>query len=75
MNLDEWTADSFAPYSEGSVVDPHAQNDGARRVVRGGNRRNELDDCRSASRGTRDCSTGKCQDVGFRFVLAPTTDE
>ena len=78
-NVVEWCQDkrltaSHGNYPGGSVTDPQGPPTGSRRLVRGGGWQVEAWYCRSADRGLSLVPGVRHGVVGFRPVLAPTTN-
>ena len=71
-NVHEWCQDWLGNYPGGSVTDPQGPATGSYRVERGGYWGGNARDCRSGYR--RDDESGYTGGVGFRPVLAPTTN-
>jgi formylglycine-generating enzyme required for sulfatase activity len=69
----EWCQDWYGNYPGGSVTDPQGPATGSYRMRRGGCFDVGADDCRSARR-TYTEPGNRGGDVGFRPVLAPTTN-
>ncbi|MCP4674236.1 MAG: SUMF1/EgtB/PvdO family nonheme iron enzyme [Deltaproteobacteria bacterium] len=73
-NIFEWCADGWGSHLPRRMLDPFSKFHGIERVIRGGSFIDRIDrDCRSAFRTGCGPSGGVC-DVGFRLVLAPTSE-
>ena len=71
-NVREWCSDWYGEYSSESQSDPQGPDTDSRRVMRGGDWISEVDQCRSASRGSsspEDNTYG--HNAGFRVVQRP----
>jgi formylglycine-generating enzyme required for sulfatase activity len=72
-NVWEWVADWYAPYPNGSVVDPQGpsgQTEGASRVLRGGSWYYVVRSCRASNRSYMESSDYRLHYNGFRVVCA-----
>lgn len=71
-NVWEWCWDGFGEYPSSARVNPHGQNSGSRRVIRGGGFADNARYCRVAARDSRDPRPwgGSTNDsIGFRLVI------
>ncbi|MDR3037724.1 MAG: formylglycine-generating enzyme family protein, partial [Candidatus Adiutrix sp.] len=75
-NVWEWVQDWYAEYPAGAVTDPQGPSAGVDRVYRGGSWGqwsgfNNIEDCRSAYRGSLDPDNRGDFDLGFRLAFSP----
>jgi formylglycine-generating enzyme required for sulfatase activity len=73
-NLWEWCQDMYGNYPGGSVTDPQGAVTGSYRVMRGGDWGSDKLSGRSAYRSWDHWSVDHFDHLGFRPVLAPTTN-
>ena len=67
-NVDEWVKDWFGAYSAGATVDPTGPSSGTKRVIRGGNWKEELG-LQAFARWSSDRATTT---IGFRCAKTGT---
>lgn len=67
-NVKEWCLDYYAPYEEGTLLNPRGPAKGRDRVVRGGGYRSPAARCRSAARAHEPPAETPV-DVGFRVAI------